>query len=228
MKTMLNALYGFLDQYSPALEMYKMLEHAGDLYLIGGVLREYKDKGDIQELRDIDIIIDIASENYWEAFLQAYLPERNCFGGYKVLCGKFIFDVWILKETWAYREKVVSCASEEYVRYLPETVFLNLDAIVYDIKRNLWYDQKYQEAMKSQVIDVVLEKNPQILLNIVRAFLLKKRYAMSFSEKLVSIIENERNKNQDFVENLMQIQKKRYKETMIAQQEIENCLREWR
>jgi hypothetical protein len=224
MKTILDALYNFLNQHPPALDIYKMLECAGDLYLIGGALREYKDRGDIKELRDIDVIIDISSKNVWEELLQNYVPAKNCFGGYKVLCGNLIFDVWILSETWAYREKIISCNPEEYIKHLPETVFLNLDAIVCDVKRNIWYDQKYREAMQNMIIDVVLEENPQILLNIVRAFILKKRYTMSFSDKLMSIIKDTRALNKDFIGSLMQIQKKRYKEIIIEQREIEDIL----
>ena len=74
------------------------------------------------------------------------------------------------------------------------------------------------------VIDVVLEENPQILLNIVRAFILKKRYTMSFSDKLMSIINDTRALNKDFIGSLMQIQKKRYKEIIIEQREIEDIL----
>ena len=46
--------------------------------------------------------------------------------------------------------------------------------------------------MKNREIDIVLEKNPQLLLNTVRAFVLKKRYNMCFSERLVRIIKREK------------------------------------
>lgn len=228
MKAISGAIYGFLEKHPPSLELYKALYHAGDLYLIGGVLREYRDKGDILELRDIDIIIDVTVEKAWQELLHKYNPIRNSFGGYKMLCKDFIVDVWILNETWAYKENIISCTSEEYIKYLPETVFLNLDAIIYDLKRDIWYDEKYQEAMESKIIDVILEKNPQILLNIIRAFVLKKRYNdMSFSKKMIDIISKEKNLRKDLVRDLICIQKERYRKVIIHQNEIEQILQDY-
>ena len=224
MRAIADAVNNFLRQYPPSLDIFEHLKAAGNLCLIGGVLREYKDKGDIRQLIDIDIIIDITCEKTWMEFLNKYHPARNSFGGYKVLCQEFILDVWILKETWAYREKVIPCDPEDYIRYLPETVFLNLDGIIYDLKNDVWYDPKYQEAVKKNEIDVVLEKNPQIMLNIIRTFVLKKRYGMSFSERLADIIEREKRRNGCFINNLMDVQEERYKKIVIAQRELEQML----
>lgn len=224
MKAITDAICDFLRKYPPSLELYNDLYQAGDLYLIGGVLREYKDKGDIQELRDIDIIIDITSEEAWEKLLHRYNPMRNSFGGYKMLCKDFVIDVWILKETWAYKENIISCAESEYIKYLPETVFLNLDAIIYDLKRGVWYDQQYCKAMKSGEIDIVLERNPHLLLNIVRAFVLKKRYNMSFSNKLTDVVKREININKDFVKDLIHIQEERYRKVIMCQNEISQIM----
>lgn len=75
-----------------------------------------------------------------------------------------------------------------------DTVFLNIDAIVYDMKRDIWYEEGYQEAIKIQVLNVVLESNPEIPLNIVRAMVLKKRCNMAYSKRLKDIIRREREK----------------------------------
>ncbi len=192
--------------------------------MIGGILREYRDRGVIQDLRDIDIIIDVKNIDCWEEILKKYCPKRNSFGGYKLICSELIVDIWLLEETWAYREKYIVCGPEEYVQNLPETVFLNIDAIIYDLKRDIWYDEKYQEAMNCKIIDVVLEKNPQILLNIVRAMVLKKKYEMSFSERFTEIIRNQMEKNPNFVEELLEIQKARYQKTILSRDEIETEL----
>lgn len=224
MKTITDAVCGFLEKYPPSLELYQALYQAGNLYLIGGVLREYRDKGDIHELRDIDIIIDVTSEEAWHEILLKYSPVKNSFGGCKMLCKDFVIDVWILKETWAYREGIVSCTESEYVKYLPETVFLNIDAIIYDIKRDIWVDQIYCEAMKSGEIDIVLEDNPQLDLNIVRALILKKRYSMSLSEKLICMIKREKESNNNLVKELLNIQKERYGREIMCEGEIEQII----
>ena len=225
MRDLNQEIYSYLLQYPPALEMYDMLEKTGNIYLIGGILREYKDKGEIQKIRDIDIIIEVTVESYWQELLKKYQPKKNKFGGYKLSCSGLIVDIWELKETWAYRNKLIPCNSTDYLKKLPDTVFLNIDAIIYELKRNIWYDEKYQQAMQSKIIDVVLEKNPQILLNIVRALVLRKQYKMSFSEKLINIIKEEEQHYSNFLDVLMYIQQERYNKKILQRKEIEEELK---
>lgn len=216
-----NQIFLYLKKYPPSLKLFQQLEQAGDIYLIGGILREYRDRQEIKDLRDIDIIIDVKNGNDWIEILEQYQPEINSFGGYKLECSGLIVDIWKLQETWAYREGYVLCKPEEYVQNLQNTVFLNTDAIIYDLIRNIWYDEKYIDAMKSGIIDVILEENPQILLNIVRSLVLKKRYAMSFSEKLKAIIRSKINSDTELTEKLLQIQLSRYKKIILSKKEIE-------
>lgn len=224
MKSLETIIIDYLENYPPSLELFQRLKQAGNLYLIGGVLREYRDKGAIQDLRDIDIIIDISRRSIWEGILETYRPKRNNFGGYKLVCSALIVDIWPLEETWAYREGYVVCIPEEYVQSLPETVFLNLDAIVYDFNGDIWYDEKYLDAMNRRVIDVVLEKNPRILLNILRAMVLKKRYGMRFSDGLRKILREQMEQESDLAGKLLEIQEKRYRKEILSGEEIEKEL----
>lgn len=224
MKSLETIIIDYLENYPPSLELFQRLKQAGNLYLIGGVLREYRDKGAIQDLRDIDIIIDISRRSIWEGILETYRPKRNNFGGYKLVCSALIVDIWPLEETWAYREGYVVCRPEEYVQSLPETVFLSLDAIVYDFNGDIWYDEKYLDAMNRRVIDVVLEKNPRILLNILRAMVLKKRYGMRFSDGLRKILREQMEQESDLAGKLLEIQEKRYRKEILSGEEIEKEL----
>lgn len=217
----------YLVMHPPALKLYNELEKAGDIYLIGGVLREYRDKKEIQNIRDIDIIIDVMDEERWQDILAQYQPKKNRFGGYKLICSGLMVDVWQLKETWAYKENIISCDSTKYLQMLPDTVFLNIDAIIYDVKNNIWYDEKYRDAMDNRVIDIVLEKNPEVLLNIVRALVLKKQYKMSFSAKMTGIIKKEEAQYTDFtdfLQELMNVQIGRYKKEILSADEIKQEL----
>lgn len=230
METLKKFLSSYLRKYPPSLELFMMLERAGDLYLIGGVLREFKDNGNILNLRDIDIIIDVKEEKIWQDILQTYQTKKNSFGGYKLTCSGLIVDIWSLRETWAYRNKIVRCAPEKYVEYLSHTVFLNIDTIIYDLKRDIWYDEIYQDTMKRRVLDVVLEDNPQISLNILRAMVLKKRYSMTYSPKLKYIMSGSASHNENFVDELLRIQLSRYHKEILSKVEIEeelyNCIGE--
>ena len=81
---MKQIIYEHLKKCPPALELFKKLEQYGNLYLIGGVLREFKDHGCIQELRDIDIVVDTLEKENCKVMLNEYEPQINTFGGYKI------------------------------------------------------------------------------------------------------------------------------------------------
>ncbi len=52
------------------------MEEIGNIYLIGGVLREFKDNNKIINLRDIDIIIDIKNSVCLEKILSKNAREN--------------------------------------------------------------------------------------------------------------------------------------------------------
>lgn len=220
---MKNAIYSYIEKCPPALELFKRLEDAGAIYLIGGVLREFRDCGQIRNLRDIDIVVDVKNAELWNEILRDYAFKSNRFGGNKLMCQDLLVDTWAIEETWAFRNHVVECDTCDYVKYLPSTVFLNIDSIIYDWRNEIWYDKIYQGAMESRILDVVLPDNPQLLLNIVRSFVLKDRYGMQFSKLLQEIILEEYKKSKnisEFVSTLYQEQIRRYGKSYLSQREI--------
>lgn len=227
-----ESILSFLRTRPPAEELFKELLKSGNIYLIGGVLREFLDNNGIKDLRDIDVVIKINDRNLWDEIIDKYSPSRNKFSGYKFLCSGLIFDVWPINDTWAYKEGIIKINNDsEYLKKLQDTVFLNMDSIVYDFSNAEWYKEKYEEAMESKVIDVVLKKNPQIVLNIVRMFVIKNRYNMTISDNLKSIIveaRNEFNSKEAFIDELEKVQKRRYKTIYLDRKtlikELENIL----
>lgn len=55
----------YLAQYPPALSLFRKIMKVGDVYIVGGLLREYRDNGKIQELRDADFSINIKNRELW-------------------------------------------------------------------------------------------------------------------------------------------------------------------
>ena len=220
----------YLTKHHPARILFNGLQGLGDMYLIGGVLREIKDNGRIISLRDMDVVIDTLKEKEYENFLRSYSPEINRFGGYRVQCQDLIIDIWLLRQTWAYSTQAIKCSSKDYVQMLPQTVFLNMDAIIYDMKNDKWYDTEYKKAMETKVLDIILEENPFIELNIVRSFVLKKKYEMVFSNKLREVIRKYVNECVDkevgAASGLYQAQNKRYKKEVLSQIEYLEILKE--
>lgn len=220
-------IYSYLRHYQLGYALFKELETIGSIYLIGGVLREFRDNGMIHSPRDFDIIVDVHSKKKWEQILKRYGLERNRFGGNKVVCGNLIMDIWAMDQTWAFREGIIRCAPDQYAVALPETVFLNIDSIIYDWQRDRWLDAKYREAMASKTIDVVLKDNPQIPLNIVRAFALQQKYSMRLSDNLMNMIQQESKKYTDineFIDILEYEQERRYDRSLFGKDFLEKKL----
>ena len=220
---MKNTIYTYLKKHPPAFELFEFLEQIGNVYLIGGVLREFLDHRAINDLRDIDIIIDIKNRGLWSEVLNKYELSSNRFGGHKLICDGLLIDTWPIEQTWAFREKIIDCPPEQYVSMLPETVFLNIDGIIYDWNREQWYDSKYQNAVATKILDVVLAPNPHIALNIVRTFVLKQRYDMVLSLALQRIICAEYKKFaniEQFVETLMTEQTRRYGKAILSKEKL--------
>ncbi len=220
-----EAVETYLRDYPPALKLFQKLIEVGHVYLIGGVLREYRDNETIRELRDADFIIDVENDELWQKMLAEYQPEGNHFDGYKFHCeNNFLVDIWEIDKTWAYRNSVVPFEKDNYLESLPKTVFLNLDSIIYDLNTNTWYDEIYQHAIESKVLDIVLKDNPHVELNILRALVLRQRYQMTYSEELRNLILEYSNKDEHFVSLMMDIQYNRYHKEVLSREAIEQEL----
>lgn len=226
--SMEDVLREYLEKHYPAKILFDQLQGMGNVYLIGGVLREIKDNGTIRFLRDIDIVLDTSDVDTYNKFISEHAAIKNRFGGYKVQCQDLIVDMWLLQQTWAYSEHVIQCDPQDYLVKLQETVFLNMDSIVYDIRNAKWYDDRYQEAMRTGILDVVLEDNPFLELNIIRSFVIKRKYDMSFSKKLKDIIcEYVCNcGKENAILDLYNTQINRYKKEVLSKKELRNEIEE--
>ena len=220
----------YLEEHPPAYRLFLDLQEAGNLYMIGGALREYRDKSSIKVLRDVDIIVDVKHQSVWDRIIQTYHLYTNRFDGYKINCQDLLVDTWELQQTWAYRTGTVQCDPDQYVNHLSKTVFLNIDSIIYDWNNERWDDSIYGQAMQSKMLDIVLRANPQPELNIVRAFVLQKRYQMRFSDALKQFIVEVYQKKymdlDDFVAELMNKQRSRYKEEVLPQKHYTDAILE--
>lgn len=217
----------YLEKYPPALELFEKLIQMCDVYVMGGLLREYKDNNCIKELRDADFSVNIKDRNKWDQLVKDIPNIVNRFGGHKFKCSGFIIDVWDVNETWAFKNNIIEVAADEIFEYLPQSVFLNVDALVYDLSNDKWNDDVYRQAMLKKEIDVVLERNPFVELNLLRAMILKRKYKMKYSEKLASIIWEYYSSKSDFVMELLETQFKRYGYQVLTKtaisQEIDIC-----
>lgn len=145
----------------------------GEVYLFGGVLRDLALIGQEGFNSDIDIVV----EGNWSncvTYLESLGARKNKFGGYRLEVAGWPIDIWNAKETWAIKQGLVQYKG---IASLTETTVLNWDAILMNWRtRTFVYRKNYLEEIKSRVLDIVLEKNPDPLgmaVRVLRHFCLK-------------------------------------------------------
>lgn len=222
------SLFEYLTEYPPARLLIEELLGVGKIYFIGGVLREFRDNGCIKSLRDIDMVIDGFEFQKFHEVCEKYDAKKNQFDGFKMYCSGLELDVWSLNETWAFRKGIIKCSEQEYLQRLQDTVFLNMDAIIYDVQQDQWYEHRYLEAMHSKQLEIVLKDNPKIELNILRAMIIKKKYNMKYSLELLAIMKKFCDLTNVAVDSLYDIQIVRYHRQLLSKEQIEAELRECR
>ena len=214
----------YLKRHSIADQLFVELYNIGHLYMIGGVLREFLETGNMENVRDIDVVINTKEIDKFQEICTKYHTEKNSFGGYKIHCNDITIDVWNIENTWAYRKNIINCSEEDYLKNLSYTVFYNLDSFIFDVKNNVWYNDFYKEAKESNVLDIVLEENPYIDLNILRGMIFQNRYHMEYSEQLKKLMRERYRNEKEYEKILFSIEKKRYRTEMLSLQNIKDQL----
>lgn len=201
-----------VEQYPKAKNLIINLQKCGELLFFGGSVREYNQNKFKTIPRDFDIVIKKYYDNIniEDAFRE--IPyKRNRFGGYKIKVDSLEFDIWELENTWAFKEKKIDCSERDYSLRLKDTVFLNIDSIVYNLSTDELYDDEYEKAMKNRILDIVLLDNPFLELNILRAIIFKRQYDMTFSNQLLEVLEQYvRDNESTYLEKLYKIQIQHY------------------
>ena len=218
-----NQISLLLEDYREASNFIDILSKAGELLFFGGSIRDcYINKGFDSLPRDFDIAIKFHSELYesqgwFENLLKEYNYKKNRFGGFKVLINDIEFDIWDMKNTWAFKEKKIAPTEEN----LTKTVYLNVDGIVYNYNRDLLYYNELNESLLNKIIDIVLQENPQKKLNLLRAMIFKKKYDLNYSEKLINEFrELVLLEKQNLVSDFYKIQIAHYKEERLSKNDI--------
>lgn len=157
-----------------------------DIILFGGVVRDII-LNKVNEIRDIDIVLcpsyDILNDQ--DRYLSQTIKEtgveyrRNQFGGYKIKTFHNCLDVWLLKDTWAFREKLMSVSVEN----LLNSVYLNIDAYAWNYNKKKFISQCNKKRYDE--IDIVLEKSKCEALNLIRAVVLSRKYDLPLSQRIV-------------------------------------------
>lgn len=164
----------------------KTLSLLGNVAIFGGMLRDLCLGGNYKFRSDIDLVIDTDDENALFKNLKVFSLEFNSFGGYRISLSKWKLDIWQLSKTWAFREGYVKNVSFDN---LIKTTFFNWDAIVFVQNSNKIYGKEnYLETLKSRVLDINLEPNPNPLGAVVRSLRYLIRENAILSPRLTNYI----------------------------------------
>jgi hypothetical protein len=154
-------------------------------FLFGGTVREILLMRRRPEIRDLDIVIDDAGFDSFRRHFKKEIAGINRFGGLRLTLETLPVDAWALSSTWAFKSGHVSGISGAR---LPQTTFLNLDSIVFEITpgrvRNRLLAEPFVRAIKNNVLDIVLSENPEPELAAVRSIRMHFRYNMPVSRRL--------------------------------------------
>lgn len=163
-----------------------------NLFIVGGYLRCIANN---EEPRDLDLIINIDKRTL-DALVKKCFPiyTENRLGGYKITLEKIVVDAWSIEDNWAFKWQLVKNVDVNYLEKIAKGTFFNYDSLVFDLHTLQYNFKNYNHCAKSKELDILKKNsnykrlNPTREANILRAFYLKERYALSFSEQLQSYI----------------------------------------
>lgn len=156
--------------------------------MIGGAIR---DAINGRTPRDIDLIINIEDPKKLEWILEKNCInyQKNVFNGYKLYFSKDIYDVWLMKDHYSFKQNFYQAE----LKYLKETTFTNYDSLIYDIKRKNLEINYYQKCVAEKRIDFVgdekvIKNNPMPCMNVMKILKTKKETSYELSEGVQSYL----------------------------------------
>jgi len=221
-KRIKEEIMSLLSDYPDSQNLISELSHLGELLFFGGAIRDYYIHQKYNNMpRDFDIAIKFFgnsndANNQLEKIFQNFEYRKNRFGGYKVCIKSLEFDIWDLNNTWAFRENKLEANEENLVR----SVYLSADSIAYNFNNNILYHEEFEKTMNNKVIDIILEDNPQVNLNLLRALVFKKKYNWDFSIELVEEFKKASRANENIVDELHSLQLSHYHSEKLEREEI--------
>lgn len=200
--------YFFKNISQEVINFIKILQNDCDLFLFSGIIRDFFLKNH-NYFRDIDLVyysknteldIDIILKN------GNYSYKKNSFGGYKVNIKNIDIDVWNIQNTWGIMQFESRPFQEFIYEMIPKTSFFNFSSILFSFNNNEFiYTEHFKKFVKNNVIDIVLENNPNPILCIINIIYYQNKLNLKVSERT----------KQFYIENFNNFSSFDYKEVQI-------------
>lgn len=174
-----------------AVHFIRELQKQGEVYLVGGAIRNILLE---ESIRDIDLIVTHPLTDFNTRLdFEPMKFKINRLGGAKLEFSKIQIDIWTIHENWASKHKLLK---DKFVltKEIAKGAFYNFDSLVYALRSNLLECYFYNKCAESKTLDIIKHSkkyvltNPNRGANILRAFFLKEKYKLFFSEYLEEYI----------------------------------------
>lgn len=159
--------------------------------LFGGTLRDIMVNGAWTHLRDVDIVFGDTTSDQLLAQFEPFVRRRTRFGGLNLLVEGHAFDVWSLRDTWAFREFPVLLKGD--FADLPYTTFLTVEAVAVELHADsgqprMIFHHRFFESLLDRVVELNFAENPYPELAVIRSFVTAQKLGFSIGPSLARYI----------------------------------------
>lgn len=172
------ALQGVLNQLHP---------RGWPIGLFGGASRDILLHGAEASPRDLDLVVDCQSRYDLKKVLAPFAPKLNGFSGFSFKLGGIPFDVWALKDTWAFRQPEGEGGldiQEPTLVDLLHTTFFNIEKVVIELPQGIVHDGGFRQAFQDRVLELNYPFNPVPILCLVRTAVFARKFGMRLGPRL--------------------------------------------
>ncbi len=208
-------------------QLWSKLEDSFNVIIFGGAIRDIL-FGCEQNIRDLDVVlypIEECDNDKQDSLFQNIIEKngiyrycKNQFDGYKIQ-GKFItLDIWLLKDTWAFRKKLLPMSSQNLLK----SVYLNIDAYAWNYSKNFFIS--HCDEIKNHEIDIVLEESVCERLNLIRSVVFERKYDICLSDRIVRKLYKMLQNWNKIEKDIFLIEKKHYGYIIVTKQDIQKAI----
>jgi hypothetical protein len=170
------------DQSELSLKVLPFLHSLGSVALIGGAIRDVARAGKRSFASDLDFVVYDTDRDVFAERMQSCGGVRNKFGGYALTRFNWKVDVWHIEDTWA---KTAGHVDVVRPHDLLRCTFFDWDSAIYELGTGkLTIPADYLERLRSNVMDVRLEQNPNERGSLVRALRRAALWNVKFGPRL--------------------------------------------
>lgn len=163
-------------------QILPFIQSLGSAVLIGGAIRDVARAGRDAFSSDLDFVVYGCDRGEFVAAMEAKQGIRNRFGGYALDCFSLKIDVWHLEDTWAHTAGHVSVSGPAD---LLNCTFFDWDSVLFDINgMKLVLSHDYLDRLRSKIMDIRLENNPNTIGSLVRALRRAAMWNVYFGPRL--------------------------------------------